>query len=77
MGLGDVKLAAVLGLYLGQAVAAALLLALTGGALWGAALIARQGWAARRRTVPFAPFLASGTAVAHVLTVNLGGCPIN
>jgi leader peptidase (prepilin peptidase)/N-methyltransferase len=72
MGLGDVKLAALLGLYLGSAVAFALLLALGAGALWGAALIARHGWSARRRTIPFAPFLASGAAAAWVATVNLG-----
>ena len=72
MGLGDVKLAALLGLYLGGAVAPALLLALAAGAFWGVGLIVRHGWSARRRTIPFAPFLASGAAVAHVLTVNLG-----
>jgi leader peptidase (prepilin peptidase)/N-methyltransferase len=56
MGLGDVKLAGVLGLYLGDAVAAALLMALCLGAATGLAL--------RLRAVPFGPFLATGAAVA-------------
>jgi leader peptidase (prepilin peptidase) / N-methyltransferase len=60
MGLGDVKLAAVLGLYLGRGVAAALLVAFVSGSLLGLALIARHGWAARSRTIPFAPFLSLG-----------------
>ena len=60
MGLGDVKLAGVLGLYLGRGVAAALLVAFVSGALLGLALIARHGWAARSRTIPFAPFLSLG-----------------
>lgn len=64
MGLGDVKLAAVLGLFLGRAVAWALLAALVAGALAGLVIVARHGAAARSRTIPFAPFLATGAAVA-------------
>jgi leader peptidase (prepilin peptidase)/N-methyltransferase len=60
MGLGDVKLAAVMGLYLGRAVAPALLIAFAAGALVGLALIARDGAAARKRAIPFGPFLALG-----------------
>jgi leader peptidase (prepilin peptidase) / N-methyltransferase len=60
MGMGDVKLAAVMGLYLGRAVAPALLLAFAAGALYGAVLIARHGSEARKRAVPFGPFLALG-----------------
>jgi leader peptidase (prepilin peptidase) / N-methyltransferase len=72
MGLGDVKLAGVLGLYLGRGVAAALLVAFVSGSLLGLALIARHGWAARSRTIPFAPFLSLGALVALVakLTVD-------
>jgi leader peptidase (prepilin peptidase) / N-methyltransferase len=72
MGLGDVKLAGVLGLYLGRGVAAALLVAFVSGSLLGLALIARHGWAARSRTIPFAPFLPLGALVALVakLTVD-------
>jgi leader peptidase (prepilin peptidase)/N-methyltransferase len=65
MGMGDVKLAAVMGLFLGSAVAPALLIALVGGTLVGAAIIARKGARAGRKTaVPFGPFLALGAIVA-------------
>ena len=65
MGMGDVKLAAVLGLCLGSAVAPALFVALLAGVLAGAAIIAREGAAKGRKTaVPFGPFLALGALVA-------------
>ena len=61
MGMGDVKLAGVLGLFLGAAVAPALLVALLSGSVVGAAIIARKGAAAGRKTaIPFGPFLALG-----------------
>jgi leader peptidase (prepilin peptidase) / N-methyltransferase len=60
MGMGDVKLAAVMGLYLGRAVAPALLIAFAAGALYGTILIARHGREARKRAIPFGPFLAIG-----------------
>jgi leader peptidase (prepilin peptidase)/N-methyltransferase len=63
MGLGDVKLAAVMGLYLGRAVAPALLIAVLAGSLFGLALIARRGAAARKQAVPFGPFLALGGVI--------------
>ena len=43
MGMGDVKLAGVLGLYLGRAVAPAIFIALIAGVVVGAAIIARLG----------------------------------
>jgi len=64
MGMGDVKLAAVMGLYLGRAVAPALLIGFAAGAIYGIALIARHGSAARKQKVPFGPFLALGAIVA-------------
>jgi leader peptidase (prepilin peptidase) / N-methyltransferase len=65
MGMGDVKLAFVLGLFLGRAVAPALFVALIAGTLVGAAIIARKGAAEGRKTaVPFGPFLALGGVVA-------------
>ena len=64
MGAGDVKLAAVMGLYLGRAVVPALLIGFAAGALFGFALIARHGSGARKRQVPFGPFLALGGLVA-------------
>jgi leader peptidase (prepilin peptidase) / N-methyltransferase len=65
MGMGDVKLAGVLGLYLGRAVAPAILIALIAGVVVGAAIIARKGAKEGRKTaVPFGPFLALGGMVA-------------
>jgi leader peptidase (prepilin peptidase) / N-methyltransferase len=64
MGMGDVKLAALLGLYLGSSVAPALLAAMLSGTLVGGAIIARKGVAEGRKTaVPFGPFLALGALV--------------
>jgi leader peptidase (prepilin peptidase)/N-methyltransferase len=64
MGLGDVKLAGVLGAYLGATVIEAMAVAFAAGSLVGLALIVRHGWSARRRTIPFAPCLALGGLVA-------------
>lgn len=63
MGLGDVKLAATMGLFLGRAVAPAILAALLAGSLVGLALIARHGAGARKMAIPFGPFLALGGVV--------------
>ena len=64
MGMGDVKLAGVMGLYLGVSVAPALLLAFLLGSLVGVAIIVRHGAAAgRKKGVPFAPFMAVGGLV--------------
>jgi len=63
MGLGDVKLAAVMGLFLGRNVGPAILVALLAGSLVGLAMIARDGAAARKRAIPFGPFLALGGVV--------------
>ena len=79
MGMGDVKLAGVMGLFLGAAVAPAILIALLAGVLVGALVIARKGARAGRKTaVPFGPFLALGSIVAvfagdplvHAYTTN-------
>lgn len=67
MGLGDVKLAAVMGLFLGRNIAPAILVALLAGSLVGLALVARHGAAARKRAIPFGPFLALGGAVGLLL----------
>ena len=65
MGMGDVKLAGVLGLCLGRAVIPAILMALVAGVLAGGVIIARLGAREGRRTaVPFGPFLALGAIVA-------------
>jgi leader peptidase (prepilin peptidase)/N-methyltransferase len=64
MGMGDVKLAAVMGLLLGRVVAPAILIALLSGVLVGAVVIARKGASEGRKTaIPFGPFLAFGALV--------------
>ena len=70
MGMGDVKLAAVMGLFLGRAVAAAMFIALLAGLLAGLVIAARVGVRSARKTaVPFGPFLALG-GVAAVFAGN-------
>jgi leader peptidase (prepilin peptidase)/N-methyltransferase len=64
MGMGDVKLAAVLGLFLGAAVAPAMFAAMLAGSLVGALIIARKGAREGRKTaIPFGPYLAFGGLV--------------
>jgi leader peptidase (prepilin peptidase)/N-methyltransferase len=78
MGMGDVKLAAVMGLFLGRAVGAAVLIALLAGLLAGAFVIARKGARAGRKTaVPFGPFLALGALVAVFAGVDLVDLYVN
>ncbi len=63
MGMGDVKLVATMGLFLGRAIVPAILVGLLTGALVGLALIARHGQKARKRAIPFGPFLALGGVI--------------
>ncbi|HSI81331.1 MAG TPA: prepilin peptidase [Solirubrobacterales bacterium] len=63
LGMGDVKLVAMMGLFLGRSIAPALLIGFAAGAVAGAALIARHGSAARKHGIPFGPFLALGGVV--------------
>jgi leader peptidase (prepilin peptidase)/N-methyltransferase len=72
MGMGDVKLAAVLGLFLGRSVGVAILVGVFAGTVVGAALMARLGVAQGRKTaVPFGPFLAFGAIVALLVGPQL------
>jgi leader peptidase (prepilin peptidase)/N-methyltransferase len=65
MGMGDVKLAAIMGLVLGRTVAPAMFVALIAGTVVGAIVIARKGVQDGRKTrIPFGPFLALGSVVA-------------
>lgn len=64
MGMGDVKLALLLGAMLGRSVAVALLIGMLAALLPAAILAVRHGRAARRMAIPFAPFLAFGAVVA-------------
>ena len=63
MGMGDVKLVAMMGIYLGGAVIPAMLVAFAAGAVVGLVMIAREGATARKRAIPFGPFLALGGVV--------------
>ncbi len=77
MGLGDAKLVATMGLFLGRAVAPAILAGLLAGSIVGLALIASRGTEARKMTIPFGPFLALGGVVGllaghHLVDIYLG-----
>jgi leader peptidase (prepilin peptidase) / N-methyltransferase len=63
LGMGDVKLALLLGAALGGSVVAALVVGSSLAALCGLLRLARHGAAARRSTFPYAPFLAAGAAI--------------
>jgi leader peptidase (prepilin peptidase) / N-methyltransferase len=71
MGMGDVKLAAVMGLFLGRAVAPALFVGFAAGALVGVVMMALQGAAARKQGIPFAPFLALGGIVGQLFGADI------
>ena len=64
MGMGDVKLALLMGAALGKTVGVALLLGMVAAMIPGIILFARHGTAARKMGVPFGPFLALGSVVA-------------
>lgn len=70
MGYGDVKLAFVLGLYLGfvswQAVLWGTVLAFLLGAVWGLILIASRRGTGKTQ-IPFGPFMLAGALVALVV----------
>jgi leader peptidase (prepilin peptidase)/N-methyltransferase len=64
MGMGDVKLAGVMGLFLGRSVGPAMFAGLILGSVVGALIIARKGRAEGRKTaIPFGPYLAAGGLV--------------
>jgi leader peptidase (prepilin peptidase) / N-methyltransferase len=63
MGMGDVKLAGAMGLYLGLSVIPALLVAFLSGSVVGVVILAREGAAGRKKAVPFGVFLAIGGIV--------------
>ena len=74
MGMGDAKLAGVLGLFLGRAVAPALFLAFAAGSAVGLVIAGRRGVAgARKVTVPFGPFLAAGGVAGLLAGTQLIG----
>jgi leader peptidase (prepilin peptidase) / N-methyltransferase len=64
MGMGDVKLALLLGAMLGRTVPVALMVAMIAALVPSFVLFARHGKAARKMGIPFAPFLSLGGVVA-------------
>lgn len=64
MGMGDVKLALLLGAMLGRTVPVALMVGMIAALVPSAILLARHGSAARKMGIPFAPFLSLGGIVA-------------
>ena len=64
MGMGDVKLALLLGAMLGRTVAVGLMVGMFAAIVPSVVLLARHGSAARKMGIPFAPFLAFGAVVA-------------
>ncbi len=66
MGFGDVKLAAVMGLFLGwQGVLMAIFMAFLAGAVYGIFLMVVMG-KGRKTAVPFGPFLAGATITVYL-----------
>ena len=67
MGMGDVKLAALLGAALGKSVVAAIGVGLLAGGVFALVVLAREGLGARRKAIPFGPFLALGALLVFFL----------
>jgi leader peptidase (prepilin peptidase)/N-methyltransferase len=67
LGMGDVKLALLLGAMLGASVTVALMLGFFAALVPSAVLFARHGASARKLGVPLVPFLALGSVVALFL----------
>jgi len=64
MGMGDVKLALLLGAGLGRTVPVGLMVGMLAALVPGIVLFARHGMEARKKAIPFAPFLSLGALVA-------------
>lgn len=68
VGMGDVKLAFLLGAGLGWHVLDGLVLAMLATFVVAVAILVRGGLAARKETIPFGPFLALGAVLALFLS---------
>jgi leader peptidase (prepilin peptidase) / N-methyltransferase len=64
MGLGDVKLALLLGAGLGASVVVGMMIGMLSALVYSTVLFVRHGMAARKMAIPFGPFLAFGAIVA-------------
>lgn len=68
VGMGDVKLAFLLGAGLGWGVAGAAVVAALATFVVSVGILARRGLSARKETIPFGPFLVLGALVALFLS---------
>jgi leader peptidase (prepilin peptidase) / N-methyltransferase len=68
VGMGDVKLAFLLGAGLGWAVLGATVVAMLATFVVAVVILARRGLKARKETIPFGPFLVLGALVALFLS---------
>jgi len=64
MGIGDVKLALLIGAMLGRTTPVGIMLGLLLALVPSIVLFARHGMRARKLAIPFAPFLAAGAVIA-------------
>jgi leader peptidase (prepilin peptidase)/N-methyltransferase len=64
MGIGDVKLALLIGALLGKVTPVGIMLGLLLALVPSLVLFARHGMRARKLAIPFAPFLAAGAVIA-------------
>jgi leader peptidase (prepilin peptidase)/N-methyltransferase len=64
MGMGDVKLALLMGAALGRTVPVALMVGMLAALVPSVVLLVRHGSKARKMGIPFGPFLAIGSVVA-------------
>ena len=64
MGMGDVKLALLMGAALGRTVTVAMMAGMLAALVPSLYLLARHGSAARKMGIPFGPFLALGSVIA-------------
>ena len=67
MGMGDVKLAALLGAALGKAVILAVIAGLFAAGAFGLLILVREGVGSRKKSIAFGPFLAFGGLIALFL----------
>lgn len=81
LGMGDAKLVGMMGIYLGSALAPAMLIGFAAGSVVGVVLLARHGVEGRKKQIPFGPFLAlgglvglwAGDAIVHWYTTSFFG----
>lgn len=64
LGMGDVKLALLLGAGLGKAVVLGLFVGMFAAGIAGVVIVARRGLGARKESIPLGPFLAFGAVIS-------------